>query len=197
MTVKGFRLSAMFSFRGIKVKFLSQLHLFSLWLMLEQFMEYINPGQLTCLPVFLHAVAAVIELCEGGGQLVEVIAQRVKQQVICDLLQDFGEAQDAFPKLPFPLVIQQDLRGLGCFTQSVLLDVGQSGYRSKGEWRRCVTRHIACQRDIRKTTGFGVLVFKYWNTIIIIRIDKISRMHISLFSINQFMFTLCVCGNEC
>lgn len=47
---------------------------------------------LTCLPVFLHAVAAVVELCEGGGELVQVVAQRVQQQVVQDLLQDLREA---------------------------------------------------------------------------------------------------------
>lgn len=65
----------------------------------------------------------------------------MKQKVVCDLLQDLGEAQDAFTKLPFLLVIQQDFRGLGCFTQGVLLDVCHSGYRPGGE-QRCVTRDV-------------------------------------------------------
>ncbi len=46
----------------------------------------------TCLPVLLHTVAGVVELCEGGGQLVEVVTQCVKQQIICDLLQNLREA---------------------------------------------------------------------------------------------------------
>lgn len=60
----------------------------------------------TCLPVLLHAVAAVVELCEGGGQLVEVVAQSVKQQVVCDLLQNLREAQDALTQFPLFLMVQ-------------------------------------------------------------------------------------------
>ena len=66
----------------------------------------------TCLPVLLHAVAAVVELGEGGGELVQVVAERVEQQVVQDLLQDLREAQDALPQLPLLLVVQDDLRGL-------------------------------------------------------------------------------------
>lgn len=67
----------------------------------------------TCLPVLLHAVAAVVELGEGGGQLVEVVAQRVQQQVIQDLLQDLRESQDALPKLPlaYSFLLLLDISG--------------------------------------------------------------------------------------
>lgn len=80
----------------------------------------------TRLPVLLHAVAAVVELGEGGGQLVQVVAQRVEQQVILDLLQHLREAEDALPQFPLLLVVQQDLGGLRLFPQSRLVDVRQS-----------------------------------------------------------------------
>lgn len=60
----------------------------------------------TCLAVLLYAVAAVVELCEGGGQLVEVVAQCVKQQVVRDLLQNLREAQDALTQFPLFLMVQ-------------------------------------------------------------------------------------------
>lgn len=81
----------------------------------------------TCPPVLLHAVAAVVELSEGGGELVQVVAERVEQQVVQDLLQDLREAQDAPAQLPLLLVIQDDLGGLRRLPQRRLVDVGQAG----------------------------------------------------------------------
>lgn len=86
----------------------------------------------TCLPVLLHAVAAVVELGEGGGELVQVVAERVEQQVVQDLLQDLREAQDALPQLPLLLVVQEDLRGLRRSPQRGLVDVGQASYGPTG-----------------------------------------------------------------
>lgn len=82
--------------------------------------------QRTCLSVLLHTVAAVVELGEGGGELVQVVAECVEQQVVQDLLQDLWEAQDALPQLPLLLVVQDDLRGLCCFPQRCLGDVSQT-----------------------------------------------------------------------
>lgn len=92
--------------------------------------------QRTCLSVLLHAVAAVVELGEGGGELVQVVAQRVEQQVVQDLLQDLGEAQDAFSQLPLLLVVQQDLGGLCSFPQSGFIDVSQASYGPAGRQQR-------------------------------------------------------------
>lgn len=88
--------------------------------------------QRTCLSVLLHAVAAVVELGEGGGELVQVVAERVEQQVVQDLLQDLREAQDALPQLPLLLMIQDDLRGLCCLPQRRLVDVSQTSYGPTG-----------------------------------------------------------------
>lgn len=33
-----------------------------------------HAANLTCLPILLHTVAAVVELCESGGQLIQVVA---------------------------------------------------------------------------------------------------------------------------
>lgn len=89
---------------------------------------FINPPSCrTCLPVLLHAVAGVVELGEGGGQLIHVVAQRVEQQVFHDLLQDLREAEDALAQLPLLLVVQQDVGGLRRLLQRGLVDVGQAG----------------------------------------------------------------------
>lgn len=88
--------------------------------------------QRTCLSVLLHAVAAVVELGEGGGELVQVVAERVEQQIIQDLLQDLWETEDALPQLPLLLVVQEDLRGLCRFPQSGLVDVSQPSYGPTG-----------------------------------------------------------------
>lgn len=81
---------------------------------------------LTCLPVLLHTVAAVVELGEGGGELVQVVTQRVEQQVVQDLLQDLREPQDALPQLPLLLVVQKDLGGLCCPLQRGLVEAGET-----------------------------------------------------------------------
>lgn len=86
----------------------------------------------TRLSVLLHAVAAVVELSKGGGELVQVVAERVEQQVVQDLLQDLGEAQDALPQLPLLLVVQNHLCGLGRFPQCGLVDVSQTSYGPVG-----------------------------------------------------------------
>lgn len=91
----------------------------------------------TCLTVLLHAVAAVVELGESGGQLVYVVAQRVEQQVLLDLQQDLREAEDALPQLPLLLVVQQDLRGLRLFPQSRLVEVRQSSDGPAGSRQGC------------------------------------------------------------
>lgn len=91
-----------------------------------------SSAQRTWLPVLLHAVAAVVELGEGGGELVQVVAQRVEQQVVQDLLQDLWEAEDALSQLPLLLVVQQNLRGLRRFPQSGLVNVSQTSYGPRG-----------------------------------------------------------------
>lgn len=85
-----------------------------------------NCSPLTCQPVLFHAVAAVVELSEGGGELVQVVAQHVQQQVVHDLLQNLREAEDALPQLPLLLVVQQDFCGLGRLLQGGLVDVSQA-----------------------------------------------------------------------
>lgn len=85
-----------------------------------------SPAQRTRLSVLLDAVAAVVELGEGGGELVQVVAERVEQQVVQDLLQDLREPQDALPQLPLLVVIQENLRGLCRFLQGGLVDVRQA-----------------------------------------------------------------------
>lgn len=94
-------------------------------------------GPVTSLTVLLHTVAVVVELGEGGGQLVQVVAQGVEQQVIQDLQQDLREAEDALPQLPLLLVVQQDLCGLRLFPQSRLVDVGQSSDGPAGSRQGC------------------------------------------------------------
>lgn len=37
---------------------------------------------LTSLSIFLHTVAAIVELCEGGCQLVNVVTEGVEKQVV-------------------------------------------------------------------------------------------------------------------
>lgn len=105
-------------------------------------------GAATRLPVLLHAIAAVVELGEGGGQLVQVVAQRVEQQVVQNLQQDLRETEDALAQLPLLLVVQQDLRGLGLFLQSCLVDVGQpsDGPVAVGEGR---SGSAAKKRNVR------------------------------------------------
>lgn len=82
----------------------------------------------TGLAVLLDAVAAVVEFCEGGGQLVQVVTQRVEKEVIQDLLQDLREAHETLAQLPLLVVLQEHIRGLCCFTERHLVDVSQPGY---------------------------------------------------------------------
>ena len=80
----------------------------------------------TCLSVLLHAVAAVVEVGEGGGELVQVVAERVQHQAVQDLLQDLWETEDNLPQLPLRLVLHQNLGGLRGLLQRRLVDVSQA-----------------------------------------------------------------------
>ena len=61
-------------------------------------------------PVFLHAVADIVELSEGGAQLVEVVAQSVGKEVVQDPRDDLRESDDALGQLELFLVRDFDFR---------------------------------------------------------------------------------------
>lgn len=52
------------------------------------------PLQLTGGRILLNAVTAVVELCEGAGDLVQILAQSVDVEVPRDLGQDFREPEE-------------------------------------------------------------------------------------------------------
>jgi len=92
-----------------------------------------SPGPtLTTLPVLLNAVAVVVELGEGGGQLIQVVTERVQQQVLQDLLQDLREPQDALAQFPLLLMVQDEHLLPCCLPQHLLVDVGQASNSPAG-----------------------------------------------------------------
>lgn len=81
---------------------------------------------LTTLPVLLNTVAVVVELSEGGGQLIKVVTECVQQQVLQNLLQDLREPEDALAQLPLLLMVEDEHLLLGCLLQHLLVDIGQA-----------------------------------------------------------------------
>ena len=63
----------------------------------EKESAHVDSHNLASLPVLLHAVADVIELSEGGAQLIEVLTQQVGVQLLHGAGNHLWEPDDALP----------------------------------------------------------------------------------------------------
>ena len=68
----------------------------------------------TCLPVLLDHVALVIELGEGGSQLVQVVTEGVQQEVVMDTEDDLCKLEQVFGEGPLLGVTQVQGGGPAC-----------------------------------------------------------------------------------
>ena len=62
----------------------------------------------TCLSVFLHDIARVVEFRERARQLVQIVAERVQHQIVQAAENYFRELQDELGKLPFFRMVEHD-----------------------------------------------------------------------------------------
>ena len=71
-----------------------------------------STSELTCRLVLLHDVAVVVEFREGGGQLVQVVTEVVKVEVVCAPVDDLRETNDQLGQVPLLWMFKGGRRGL-------------------------------------------------------------------------------------
>ncbi len=77
--------------------------------------------------ILLHAVTHVVKLREGGAELVQVVAECVRVEVVKDTRYDLWETDYALGKFEFFLVREVNGCGEGGFLELVTADFGQPG----------------------------------------------------------------------
>ena len=93
----------------------------------EEYATHVDLHDLPCHTILLNAVAHVVELRERRAQLIEVVTQRVWEEIVHDSNDDLGKSDDTLCQLQFLLMGDVDLRVLRSSCDLVLCDIGQTG----------------------------------------------------------------------
>ena len=60
----------------------------------EEYAAHVDLHDLPGHTIFLNAVTGIVELSECRAQLIEVVTQRVREEIVHDLSDDLGESYD-------------------------------------------------------------------------------------------------------